>query len=87
MFTIGEPVDRIAAMRELFASISRKIGKLDHIIGFDCVLNRIDSEERQLGRAISELYTEHQVIGFNTYGEQFLAAHVNQTLSGLAIGR
>lgn len=87
VFTIGEPVDRVAAMRRLFASIRDKIGTVDHIIGFDCVLNRIDSEERQLGRAISELYAEHRVIGFNTYGEQFLAAHVNQTLSGLAIGR
>jgi len=87
VFTIGEPVDRIAAMRELFNSIAQKIGAIDHIIGFDCVLNRIDSDERQLGRAISELYAEHRLIGFNTYGEQFLAAHVNQTLSGLAVGR
>jgi len=26
-------------------------------------------------------------VGFNTYGEQFHALHVNQTFSGLAIGR
>jgi hypothetical protein len=50
-------------------------------------LNRIDAEQRQISRAVSELYGRHRVIGFNTYGEQYHALHVNQTFSGLAIGR
>jgi len=27
------------------------------------------------------------VIGFNTYGEQFNGMHINQTFTGVAIGR
>jgi hypothetical protein len=87
VLTIGEPVDPLSWMRELFQSVSRKVGAIDHIIGFDCVLNRLDAEDRQILREVSELYVENKVLGFNTYGEQFLAAHMNQTFSGLAIGR
>lgn len=87
VLTIGEPVDRVTWMRDLFQSVSRKVGTIDHIIGFDCVLNRLDAEDRQILREVSELYVQNKVLGFSTYGEQFLAAHMNQTFSGLAIGR
>ncbi|WP_404479884.1 FIST N-terminal domain-containing protein [Novosphingobium sp. BL-52-GroH] len=87
VLTIGEPVDRLSWMRELFQSVSRKVGAIDRIIGFDCVLNRLDAEDRQILREVSDIYVENKVLGFSTYGEQFLAAHMNQTFSGLAIGR
>ena len=87
VLTIGEPVDRIAWLRELFGKVGARVGEIDHIIGFDCVLNRLDAEDRQISREISALYSEFNVLGFSTYGEQFLAAHMNQTFSGLAIGR
>lgn len=87
VLTIGEPVDRVAGMRALFQEIEGHVGRVDRIIAFDCVLNRIDAEQRQIGQDVSRLYRDHRVIGFNSYGEQFHALHVNQTLSGLAIGR
>ncbi|WP_240654868.1 FIST N-terminal domain-containing protein [Croceicoccus ponticola] len=87
VMTIGEPKDRIAGMERTFAAAEAKVGTLDHIVAFDCVLNRIDSESRQLGREIAGLYERARVVGFNTYGEQFRAAHVNQTFTGLAVGR
>ncbi|HEX7781527.1 MAG TPA: FIST N-terminal domain-containing protein [Sphingobium sp.] len=87
VLTIGEPVDRIAGMEALFEEIHSGIGEVDRIIAFDCVLNRIDAEQRQISRDVSALYARNRVIGFNTYGEQYHALHVNQTFSGLAIGR
>ena len=87
VLTIGEPLDRIACMEKLFAKIRDQIGSVDRILAFDCVLNRIDAEQRQISRDVSKLYSEHRVVGFNTYGEQYHALHVNQTFSGLAIGR
>lgn len=71
----------------MFDEIETEVGEIDHVIGFDCVLNRIDAESRQMSGAVSQLYSRRGVVGFNTYGEQFRAAHINQTLSGLAIGR
>jgi hypothetical protein len=87
VLTVGEPVDRIARMEALFDDIRGRIGEVDRIIAFDCVLNRIDAEQRQLGSRVSALYGANRVIGFNTYGEQYHALHVNQTFSGLAIGK
>ncbi|PZU57385.1 MAG: hypothetical protein DI547_13895 [Sphingobium sp.] len=87
VMTVGEPIERIAGMESLFHDIAGRVGQVDRIIAFDCVLNRIDAEQRQIGRLVSELYERHRVIGFNTYGEQYHALHVNQTFSGLAIGR
>lgn len=87
VMTVGEPIDRVAEMGALFDSVADEVGQVDRIIAFDCVLNRIDAERRQLQRAVSELYARHRVIGFNTYGEQYHALHLNQTFSGLAIGR
>ena len=87
VMSIGQPLDRVDQMRKLFVGLTGKVGEIDHVIAFDCVLNRIDAENRQLAREVSDLYRQNHVIGFNTYGEQVGAAHVNQTLSGLAIGR
>jgi hypothetical protein len=87
VLSLGEPVDRVSAMEELFAEIERKVGTIDHIIGFDCVLNRLDAEDRQQARSVSQMYVANRVFGFNTYGEQFRAAHMNQTFTGLAVGR
>ncbi|MBH0111831.1 FIST C-terminal domain-containing protein [Novosphingobium sp. YJ-S2-02] len=87
VLSIGESIDRVAWTRQLFEGVSGKIGEIDVVIGFDCVLNRLDAEDRQLTRELSSIYVENRVLGFNTYGEQFLAAHMNQTFSGLAIGR
>ncbi|WP_068071520.1 FIST N-terminal domain-containing protein [Novosphingobium lentum] len=87
VLSVGEPVDRVKSLHSLFDEVDAAVGGIDHVIGFDCVLNRIDAENRQLGHQVSRIYSERRLVGFNTYGEQFRAAHINQTLSGLAIGR
>lgn len=87
VLAIGKPIDRIARMEAFFARLRESLGEVDHVLGFDCVLNRIDAENRQLARQVSDIYAANRVTGFNTYGEQFRAAHLNQTFSCLVIGR
>lgn len=53
----------------------------------DCVLRRIEAEQSQLIRPMSNILKRHNVIGFSTYGEQIGALHVNQTMSGVAFYR
>ena len=86
VLAVGEPVDRIVRMEAFFARLHDEIGAIDHILGFDCVLNRIDAENRQIADKVSDIYAANRVTGFNTYGEQFRAAHLNQTFSCLVIG-
>ncbi len=87
VLAIGEPVDRIAQLRAFFDRIRKEVGEVELVLGFDCVLNRIDAENRLLDGAVSDIYAANGVRGFNTYGEQYQAAHLNQTFTGLVIGR
>jgi hypothetical protein len=86
VLTVAEGVDLIENLKELFGRLEREIGPPDVIIGCDCVLRNIELEERQLKRAVSALFVEHRVVGFCTYGEQYMSMHVNQTFTGVAIG-
>lgn len=87
VLTVGQPLDPLTQLEGLLDRIDGELGGTDHVIAFDCVLNRIDAESRQLSGAVSQLYARRRVVGFSTYGEQFRAAHINQTFTGLAIGR
>lgn len=87
VMTLGEAHDVIAALDALFARLDATVAGIDRVIGFNCVLNLVDLEQRQLRNDVAKLFTRRRVVGFNTYGEQFHALHVNQTFSGLAIGR
>ena len=87
VLTLGEADDIVGRLEALFDRLDSDIGGIDRILGFDCVLNSVEIAQRQLRTPVSELYARRGVIGFNTYGEQFRALHVNQTFAGLAIGR
>ncbi len=62
-----------------------KHGKPEFILGCDCILRRIEAGRMQKTRAVSDVLSAHNVVGFSTYGEQIGALHVNQTLTGVAI--
>jgi hypothetical protein len=71
----------------MLEELDAKLGGIDLVVGFDCILRRLDAETRQIRHQISELYREYSVAGFQTYGEQFNAMHLNQTLTGIAFGQ
>ncbi len=60
-------------------------GRPDIVLGFDCVLRRLEVEKAQARARMSEVLRRHRLFGFNTYGEQYGAMHVSQTLTGVAI--
>jgi hypothetical protein len=67
--------------------VEHRLGRIAVILRFDCVLRRLDALNRQVFRDISELYKANNVIGFNTYGEQYRSMHLNQTFTGIAFGQ
>ncbi len=56
----------------------------DFVLGFDCVLRKLEIEQKGLVPQVSEILSRHRVVGFNTYGEQHCGVHVNQTFVGVA---
>ncbi|WP_299392817.1 FIST N-terminal domain-containing protein [Pelagibius sp.] len=55
------------------------------IIACDCILRRVEAEQKQAIRALSGILSANKVVGFSTYGEQLNSVHVNQTMTGIAI--
>lgn len=57
----------------------------DLIFACDCILRRLEAEQKQEVSNMSAQLKKHRVVGFSTYGEQHNMLHVNQTLTGIAI--
>lgn len=70
-----------------FQRLHERLGPPLLTIGCDCFLRRLELESAGTAAATSEFLRRQQVIGFNTYGEQFNGMHINQTFTGVAIGR
>ena len=70
----------------IFNLLEESVGEIQLLIGFDCIHRRAEIDEYQLEEDMSELYMEHNVIGFSTYGEQINGLHLNHTFTGVAIG-
>ncbi|MCJ2058560.1 FIST C-terminal domain-containing protein [Methylobacterium sp. J-048] len=87
VLTLAEPRDIVASTRTELARLDTAVGGVDLIIGFECVLRRLDAESRQVGHGIADLYRRYNVVGFETFGEQYRAMHLNQTFTGIAIGK
>ena len=86
VLTLAEPRDLVQATRDELARVERGFEGLDLVIGFDCVLRRLEAESRQVRHQVSDLYRRYNVVGFETYGEQYRSMHLNQTFTGIAIG-
>lgn len=87
VLSIAQPKGMVESTRTAFRNIDEKLGGIDIILGFDCVLRRLDARNRQVFRDISDLYSANNLIGFSTYGEQYRSMHLNQTLTGIAFGQ
>ena len=87
VFTVAKRRDVIEATARLFDELESQLGEVDICLGFDCIWRRVAAERDQIAQAMSRLYRAGRVVGFNTYGEQFTSMHVNQTFTGVAIGR
>jgi hypothetical protein len=86
VLSIAQPKGMVETTRAALDDVEQRLGGIDMILGFDCVLRRLDAENRQVRRDISELYRDRRVVGFGTYGEQYRSMHLNQTFTGIAFG-
>ena len=73
-------------LEQTFEKIHTAIGKPQLVIGCDCILRRLEIMQNGLQERVAEIFLANNTIGFNSYGEQFRGVHVNQTLTGIAIG-
>ncbi|MFE8069502.1 FIST N-terminal domain-containing protein [Marinobacteraceae bacterium S3BR75-40.1] len=86
VLTLAQNTDMVQALETALGDIEASVGPPDLLIGLDCILRRT-AMSPDVRRAVSDILQRHKVIGFNTYGEQINGMHVNQTLTGVAIGQ
>jgi len=85
VLTVGENINPLLALQRSFDGVERKIGKPEIVLGCDCVLRRLEFEHDGSAAAVGEFMAKQRVVGFSTYGEQYDAIYVNQTLSAVAL--
>ena len=87
VLTAMHPGPLIPNLNALFDGLNQRLGELVLTIGCDCFLRRLELEGRPEKQAVEAILRQHAVVGFNSYGEQFNGMHINQTFTGVAIGR
>ena len=61
VFTVARPQDMLRSTASVLEELDAKLGGIDLVVGFDCMLRRLDAETRQIRHQMDELY--RQVLG------------------------
>ncbi len=86
VLTIGEGQDMARGLKGELNKIHQEVPNAGLILLCDCILRKLEIIEKGLMKDVNTLLNNLNLIGFSTYGEQFNSVHVNQTLTGVAIG-
>jgi len=79
-------VDLVTNLEQTFNRIRAEIGPPLLVLACDCILRKAEIAESGLDETVSGILRRSNAVGFNTYGEQFCGVHINQTLTGIALG-
>lgn len=86
VLTVGRGNQLVENLSENLARLRTELPTMKVILGCDCILRRLELQQKGLVDDAGKALEEVNFIGFSTYGEQFNGIHVNQTLTGIAIG-
>ena len=86
VFRVAHGVGLVNNLEQTFAKIRAELGPLQLVIGCDCIQRNLESTQRGQKDRVGEIFRRNKTVGFSSYGEQFHGVHVNQTLTGIAIG-
>ena len=78
--------DLLGRLENTIDELRADLGGLQAMLVCDCILRNLEAERDGSKEAVGELFRRNNAVGFATYGEQFGGVHVNQTLTGIAIG-
>lgn len=86
VLTVTRGTELVENLRQNLQNLQEKIPDLKLVLGCDCILRRLELQQKGLVAEAEAVLREVNFLGFSTYGEQFDGIHVNQTLTGIAIG-
>ena len=84
---VAHGADLVGNLADTFDGLAAEVGPPQIVISFDCLLRKLEMTQHELVGRVETVLRDHNATGFTTFGEQFHGVHVNQTLTGIAIGR
>jgi hypothetical protein len=86
VFRVAHGVDLVHNLEQTFDNIRSEIGPPQLVLGCDCILRNQEITQNGLKDRVGEIFRRNNTVGFSGFGEQFRGVHINQTLTGIAIG-
>ncbi|MGE5492068.1 MAG: nitric oxide-sensing protein NosP [Actinomycetota bacterium] len=86
VFRVAHGENLVSNLEGTLDAVRRDIGPPQVVLACDCILRDVETTQRGLKETVTDLFLRNHAVGFSTYGEQFCGVHVNQTLTGIAIG-
>jgi hypothetical protein len=86
VLTLARGDDLVGSLEEQLGRLNEELGSVELVLGCDCILRRLEMQQKGLIEDVVARVTKSGFVGFSTYGEQFDGVHVNQTLTGVALG-
>ena len=83
---VAQNLDLVDNLAQTLDAIHTEVGRPQLILACDCILRNLEITQKELRDSVSKLFVDNKAVGFSCYGEQFQGVHVNQTLTGVAIG-
>jgi hypothetical protein len=82
---VAKGADLLENLEAIFAEIRSEIGPPQLVLAFECIHRKLETLLTFRRNDVGEVFLRNNTVGFNTYGEQFIGMHINQTLVGIAI--
>lgn len=86
VLTLARPTPLVDALERSLASLRATLPSMSLLLGFDCVLRRLEVEATGETARLASAVAEYPLCGFSTYGEQYKGLHMNHTLTGVGLG-
>jgi hypothetical protein len=83
---VARGVDLTKNLSQAFDALREEVGPPQLVIVCDCILRKLEMTQEGTKDDVGDIMRRNNAIGLNTYGEQIDGVHVNQTLTGIAIG-
>ncbi len=85
--TVAKGVGFVDTLKKQVEQIEEEFSNIEFTLGCDCILRRLEILESGEKPEVEKQLNKINFIGFSTFGEQFNSIHVNQTLTGVVVGK
>lgn len=86
VLTLARGNNLIHQLETVVEDLLQKHDQILCTLGCDCILRRLELERNGETEKAGEVLSRINFLGLSTFGEQYGAVHINQTLTGVVIG-